>query len=180
MESIDFCCFLSFSCRAPTNRTKKYNNKNTTNVALQYNFPYDFVVAFSYKPFKGFIHSVRFFSSFFIAFEKKFLTLILVCVRQSSSRTKKHWIWSTNSWAIPRSVSFTFHLDISWLCACACVYASMPTTVAQALIHDQKKKKRKEKKVKIEKLPMWTKKINRKRIYVRWTCMVDGRDNETK
>lgn len=57
---------------------------------------------------------------------------------------------------------FSFHLDISWLCVYVCVF-SMPTTVAQALIHEQKRKERKNRKV----ADVNKKKFSRKRIYVR-------------
>lgn len=63
-ESIDFCCFLFLffflACASAEIEQKKISNKNTTNVALQYNSPYDFLGAFSHKPFRRFIHSVFF------------------------------------------------------------------------------------------------------------------------
>lgn len=171
-ESIDFCCFLFFHhllllwLHVPRSEIEQ---KNTTNVALQYNSPYDFLGAFSHKPFRRFIHSVFFY---LLLLQKKILKLdIGIYVWEDSSwrrrREKKHWIWSTNSWAILRVlhlsiltffvllfVYFTFHLDISWL--------GMPTTVVQALIHKQKK---------TEKLPMWTKKSAEKEymyVYGKW------------
>lgn len=127
-KSIDFCCFLSFSlaCAKQKHNKKNDNNKNTTNVALQYNFPYDFLGAFSHKPFRRFIHSAFFFFFFCSRgfWGKKFSTLILASVWEGSSLNKKR----TESdppineqfCALLPSFCFTFHLDISclWMCVC--------------------------------------------------------------